>query len=331
MSTTARSSLSTSCCSRCSRPRPAHAESDRVALRPRPACVQAVLRPVRGHPVVHQERRLHLQPGRRARAPEVPQEETLQGSQAGAVVRQPLGKNPSTYGRSRMSRPTTSRRPSHPCQFPVELIERLVLSMTDPGDWVLDPFMGVGTTAIAAAHARPEGALAPRSSPKYVEIAKERIRLAEQARCVFDRWSRPVYDPDAPGRVPPRGSCDWAMALSSSRPSSIERSDYVTAGESAMKVVYEYSHLGGAEILKVRYPRRTADLRGHRRQSSQDARSAKRRRCEGRALYAPTDMNAQFQEAFNRRGYRGASGHVHHHTFRTALFRSRVHSSKSTS
>ena len=31
----------------------------------------------------------------------------------------------------------------HPAQFPVELVERLVLSMTDPGDAVFDPYMGV--------------------------------------------------------------------------------------------------------------------------------------------------------------------------------------------
>ena len=37
-----------------------------------------------------------------------------------------------------------------PCQFPVELVERLVLSMTDPGDAILDPFMGVGSSVIAA-------------------------------------------------------------------------------------------------------------------------------------------------------------------------------------
>ena len=38
----------------------------------------------------------------------------------------------------------------HPCQFPVELIERLVLALTNRGDRVFDPYMGVGSTAIAA-------------------------------------------------------------------------------------------------------------------------------------------------------------------------------------
>ena len=42
------------------------------------------------------------------------------------------------------------RRDEHPCQLPVPLLERLILMTTDENDIVLDPFMGVGTTAIAA-------------------------------------------------------------------------------------------------------------------------------------------------------------------------------------
>ena len=43
-----------------------------------------------------------------------------------------------------------SRRDPHPCQLPVPLMERLLLMTTDEGDVVLDPFMGTGTTAVAA-------------------------------------------------------------------------------------------------------------------------------------------------------------------------------------
>ena len=42
------------------------------------------------------------------------------------------------------------RRDEHPCQLPVHLLERVILMSTDPGDVVLDPFLGTGTTAIAA-------------------------------------------------------------------------------------------------------------------------------------------------------------------------------------
>jgi site-specific DNA-methyltransferase (adenine-specific) len=42
------------------------------------------------------------------------------------------------------------RRDPHPCQLPIHLLERLILMATDENDIVLDPFMGTGTTAIAA-------------------------------------------------------------------------------------------------------------------------------------------------------------------------------------
>ncbi|XJV91266.1 site-specific DNA-methyltransferase [Sphingomonas albertensis] len=38
----------------------------------------------------------------------------------------------------------------HPCQFPHELVERCILALSAPGDLVMDPFLGAGTTAIAA-------------------------------------------------------------------------------------------------------------------------------------------------------------------------------------
>ncbi len=43
-----------------------------------------------------------------------------------------------------------SRRDEHPCQLPIHLLERLILMTTDEGDVVLDPFLGTGTSAIAA-------------------------------------------------------------------------------------------------------------------------------------------------------------------------------------
>jgi len=43
-----------------------------------------------------------------------------------------------------------SRKERHPCQLPVPVMERIILMTTDEGDQILDPFMGSGTTAIAA-------------------------------------------------------------------------------------------------------------------------------------------------------------------------------------
>jgi DNA modification methylase len=38
----------------------------------------------------------------------------------------------------------------HPCQFPEDMIARIILCTTEPGDVVLDPYMGTGTVAVVA-------------------------------------------------------------------------------------------------------------------------------------------------------------------------------------
>ena len=38
----------------------------------------------------------------------------------------------------------------HPCQYPVELVERCVLALTLEDEWVFDPFAGVGSALVAA-------------------------------------------------------------------------------------------------------------------------------------------------------------------------------------
>ncbi len=44
-----------------------------------------------------------------------------------------------------------AERTGYPTQKPVALVERILLASTDPGDLVVDPFVGSGTTAVAAA------------------------------------------------------------------------------------------------------------------------------------------------------------------------------------
>jgi hypothetical protein len=72
-----------------------------------------------------------------------------------------------------------------------------------------------------------------------------------------------------------------------------------------VKIVYEYSHLGGAEILQVRYPDCECEINeiiaGIIAQRTKVSREKTMR---GRELYSPKDMNRQFREAFAARGYR---------------------------
>ncbi len=71
-----------------------------------------------------------------------------------------------------------------------------------------------------------------------------------------------------------------------------------------MKVVYEYSHLGGSEILKVRYPEQDQEIyEAIAAVTAVRSKISREKTMRGRRLYAPKDMNQQFRQAFRRRGY----------------------------
>ena len=73
--------------------------------------------------------------------------------------------------------PESANRVQHPAPFPVELPQRLIELYTFTGDLVLDPFLGSGTTVVAARRAGRLG-LGYDLDPTYVELA--RARLAEE-------------------------------------------------------------------------------------------------------------------------------------------------------
>ncbi len=126
------------------------------------------------------------------------------GPKKGEFSCNPLGKNPGDIWQIPNVKANHVEKTIHPCQFPVELIERLVLSMTNEGDWVLDPFIGVGSTAIAALlHKRK--AIGAEIVQEYVDIAKTRVRQAESGELRIRPMERPVYDPNTPqNNIPPK-------------------------------------------------------------------------------------------------------------------------------
>jgi adenine-specific DNA-methyltransferase len=127
-----------------------------------------------------------------------PGKKHFKGPKAGQYSCNPLGKNPGDVWVIPNVKSNHVEKTVHPCQFPVELVERLVLSMTEPDDWVFDPFLGVGSTIVAAIRHGRRGAGAE-TLPKYVEIAKERIKQERQGTLKTRPMGRPVYDPMAAG------------------------------------------------------------------------------------------------------------------------------------
>jgi len=73
------------------------------------------------------------------------------------------------------------RRDEHPCQLPIPLLERLILMTTDEGDIVLDPFVGTGTTAIAAKRLGRKY-IAIDIDSKYVKIAREKLENVQPTK-----------------------------------------------------------------------------------------------------------------------------------------------------
>ena len=88
----------------------------------------------------------------------------------------------------------------HPCQYPVELVERCVLALTEEDDWVFDPYAGVGTSLIAAAiHNRR--AAGSEKETAYVEIARERLQAYLNGTLKVRPLGKPVHQPTGKEKV----------------------------------------------------------------------------------------------------------------------------------
>ncbi len=122
----------------------------------------------------------------------------FKGPRTGQLSGNPKGKNPSDVWSFPNVKHNHPEKTIHPCQFPVELVERLVLSMTDPGDRVLDPYMGVGSSVIAAVmHGRV--GMGCDTNLEYVEIARQRIQELYAGTLRTRPMGKPIYEPTQPG------------------------------------------------------------------------------------------------------------------------------------
>ncbi len=129
-----------------------------------------------------------------------PGKKYFKGPKAGQYSCNPLGKNPGDLWVIPNVKHNHIEKTSHPCQFPIELVERLVLSLTHEGDLVVDPYLGVGSTACAAVIHRRRAAGADLIAD-YLRIARERIRLAWDGKLPRRPLDRPVYTPGSNDRI----------------------------------------------------------------------------------------------------------------------------------
>lgn len=127
-----------------------------------------------------------------------PGKKYFKGPKAGEYSCNPLGKNPGDVWDIPNVKSNHVEKTEHPCQFPVELIERFILSLSNEGDWVLDPFLGVGTSVVAAVRHRRRG-MGAEIVARYAEIAKERTLGAISGELRVRPMGTPKYDPQVAG------------------------------------------------------------------------------------------------------------------------------------
>ena len=126
-----------------------------------------------------------------------PGKKYFKGPKAGQFSGNPLGRILAMFGYFQMSKTTTSRKHRIPASSPLSLSNGPVLSLTEKGGNVLDPYMGVGTAIIGAElHGRiGYGCDVVR---QYVDIAVERLGELKAGTLRTRPMHKPVYDPALP-------------------------------------------------------------------------------------------------------------------------------------
>ena len=136
----------------------------------------------------------------------------FKGEKRGLPSGNPLGKNPSDIWHIVVQDWETAlwnipnvkanhpEKTLHPCQFPIELVERCVLALTNENDWVLDPFSGVGS-ALLAALKNKRRAIGCEKEKEYIEIAKQRIADLFSGTLRYRQLGKPVHQPTGREKV----------------------------------------------------------------------------------------------------------------------------------
>lgn len=145
-----------------------------------------------------------------------PGKKAYKGINKGKLSGNPKGKNPEDLWQATIERlyddwdccvwdiPNVKSRHMektiHPCQFPVELVERCVLALTNEDDIVYDPFAGVGSSLIAALK-NNRRAFGTELMQSYVEIGLERIRKLERDELKTRPIYQKIYEPSGKDQV----------------------------------------------------------------------------------------------------------------------------------
>ena len=106
------------------------------------------------------------------------------GDRKGEFSCNPDGKNPGDIWMFRNVKHNHEEQTIHPCQFPEDLIARIVLATTNPKGVVLDPYMGTGTGAVVARD-HDRHFVGAELEPRYHAIALRRLAGLPDERGYF--------------------------------------------------------------------------------------------------------------------------------------------------
>jgi len=136
----------------------------------------------------------------------------FKGPNKGKLSGNPKGKNPSDiweiiardWEKELWNIPNVKsnhpEKTEHPCQYPVELVERCVLALTNEDSWILDPFAGVGSTLIAALK-NDRNVVGVDKENEYIQIAKSRILDLEKGKLRLRSITKPIHEPSPHDKI----------------------------------------------------------------------------------------------------------------------------------
>lgn len=125
--------------------------------------------------------------------PKYPSKRSYRGKNKGKLSCNPKGKNPEDVWEIPNVKGNHVEKTSHPCQFPVGLIEMLVLALTNVGDLVFDPFSGVASSGVAALlHKRHFWGC--EIMEEYITQGKQRLEQTMDGSIKYRPYNKPIYD-----------------------------------------------------------------------------------------------------------------------------------------
>jgi len=136
----------------------------------------------------------------------------FKGDKKGLLSGNPLGKNPSDiweivandWDTAMWNIPNVKsnhpEKTAHPCQFPIELVERCVLALTNEKSWILDPYAGVGSAVIASIK-NNRNAVGIEKEKEYCKIANQRIKDLYDGNLKIRSINKPIHKPSGKDKV----------------------------------------------------------------------------------------------------------------------------------